>query len=265
MAKLTSLLHIDGTLQGLTVYKLPGIEAPVVRVAAGPTKEDIDTHPRYDGLRRNLAENRGRNGAVSSLMKAFQPLKPLADADTAGQLNKLLRAVQKADTASAWGQRAVRCSQHAHLLEGFNLTKALPFDSVVRGEVAAVLHRDTLEASVQFPELIPRLTFFPPAGYAYCRLVAVLGVAPDLLFGLPKYRTEGDYSNCYAQAAQTGWFAAGKGAPATTLSLALPYTPPTEAFALVLTVGVQLGEPGLGGGIEPVRRRLGSSKILAAV
>lgn len=54
------------------------------------------------------------------------------------------------------------------------------------------------------------------------------------------------------------------GCGATTPSLQLPYTPPTDAFALVLTVGMQLGEPGIAGGVEPVRRQVASAKILAA-
>lgn len=265
MAKLTSLLQFNGSLEGMTVYKLPHVKDPIVKTGWGPSGEAIKTKPQYAGQRRSLSENGGRSPATGWLMKAFQPLKPLADADTAGFLNKLLYEVQKGDTASPWGQRAVHVSRFPQLLEGFRLTKALPFDSVVRGEVGVQLDRATLSASVALPALLPRLTFFPPPGYPYCRMVATLGVAPDLFFGVPKYTTDGDYTHCYAQPLYTHWFAAGAGAPPATLPLQLPYTPPTEAFALVLTVAVQFGEPGLTGGVEPVRRRVGSAKILAAV
>lgn len=237
----------------------------MVRATWGPSAEDIQTKPQYSNTRRNLAENSGRGKAIHWLMQAFNPLKPLVDASTAGHLNKLLRAVQKGDTESVWGRRGVRVSRFPQLLEGFRLTKDTPFDSVVRGEVDVQLERATLSASVALPDLLPRLTFFPPPGYPYCRGVVTLGVAPDLLFGEPKYATDGDFSHCFAGAAYTDWFAAGKGCPSTTLSLQLPYTPPTESFALVLTVALQLGEPGIAGSVEPVRRRVGSAKILAAV
>jgi hypothetical protein len=265
MAKLKSILKINGSLQGLTIYKLPGIEDPIVRLASGPTKEDIQTKPQYDVLRRNLSETGGRSTATSYLMRTFQLLKPLADPDTAGQLNRLLKAVQVGDTESEFGKRAVRFSQLPTVLNGFSLTRALPFDTVVRGALCCTLSKETLSASLEMPALLPRLTFFAPEGYAYCRLVATLGIAPDLFFGEPKYRPLGDYDACFAQSAHTEWFAAGSGTTAQTLHLSLPVTPPNEAFSLVLAVGVQLGVPGAGGVIEPVRKRVGSAKIVAAL
>ncbi|HEY1113574.1 MAG TPA: hypothetical protein VGE66_08425 [Chitinophagaceae bacterium] len=263
MAKLTSLLRFNGSLDGITVYRLPGVSDPVARTTWGPSKEDLQRKPQYAQTRRNLSESCGRGKATSWLMKAFQPLKPLADFDTAGQLNRLLRAVQKGDTESPWGERAVRLSRFPHLPEGFRLTKVLPFDSVVRGEVGVRMDRDTLSATVELPELRPRLTFFPPPGFAYCRLLVTLGVAPDVIHGPQGWGTDGDYTKCFAQAAYTDWFAAAKGSGATTLQLQLPYTPPSESFALVLAVGMQLGEPGLTGGVETVRGRVGSARILA--
>jgi hypothetical protein len=265
MAKLTSILTFTGSLEGLSAYKMKGVEATILRTKWGPSKEAIHTRPCYANTRRNNGETKGRSAAVSLLMKAFQTLKPIADFDTAGQLQRLLRAVQKGDTESEYGKRAVRPSRFPQLLEGFNLTKATPFDAVVRGDVYAQLELSTLQAAVALPALLPRLTFFPPVGYPYCRLVATLGVAPDVVFGPLGWGPDGDYGYCYAQTAHTDWFAAGAGLPPTTLQLQLPYTPPTESFALVLTIAVQLGEPGLTGGVEPVHKRVGSAKILAAV
>lgn len=264
MAKLKSLLEFNGSLEGMTVYKLPHVKEPIVKATWGPSAHDINTKPQYEVTRHNLAENAGRNKAVHWLMKAFNPLKPLADADTAGLLNKLLRAMQKSDTGRPFGARAVLFSRFPQLLEGFSLTKATPFDAVVRGEVYTKLERSTLSASVELPALLPRLTFFAPPGYTYGRLVATLGVAPDLLSGVHGWGTDGDYGNCFAQAAQTELFAAGAGLSPTTLSLTLPYTPPTDSFALVLTVAVQWGAPGFTGALEPVLGRVGCGKIVAA-
>lgn len=265
MAKYKSLLTITGSLDGLTIYRLPGVADPVVRRTSGPSKEDIQTKSQYDVLRRNLAETGGRSTATSWLMKAFQALKPLADADTAGQLNRLLKVIQVGDTESEFGTRAVRFSQYPSVLHGFKLTKAAPFDTVVSGALCCALLRDTRSATVEVPALLPRRTFFAPEGYAYGRLVAVLGIAPDLFFGEPKYQPLGDYEACFAQSAYTDWFAAGIGTAAQTLHLNLPVTPPNDAFSLVLSVGLQWGVPGVTGGIEPVRQRVGSAKIVAAV
>ena len=265
MAKLKSIIQFNGSLEGLSAYDMEGVEGTVVRRSYGPSKEDIETKPQYDITRRNIKETGGRSKAVSWLMRTFQPLKFQADFDTAGQLNKLLRVIQKEDAVSIYGQRAVLLSAHPGLLEGFSLTKALPFDHTVRGGVDVQLSKAALSASVSLPALIPQLTFFPPEGYSYYRVVVTLGAAPDLFYGLPKYRPLGDYTPCWPQSAQTEWFPAATGAPAQTLALTLPYTPPNDAFSLVLTIGVQLGAPVIGGAIEPVRKRVGSAKILAAV
>jgi hypothetical protein len=265
MAKLTSIIKFNGSLQGLSAYNMKGVEGTILRTAYGPSKEDIQTKSQYDITRRNLSETGGRGSATSWLMKAFQPLKPLADAATAGRLNRLLKAIQVGDTESAFGERAVRFSQFPSVLHGFNLTKAMPFDTVVSGALCCTLSRDTLSATVEVPALLPRHTFFAPEGYAYCRLVVALGIAPDLLFGEPKYQPLGDYDQCFTQSVYTEWFAAGIGTAAQTIHLSIPATPPNNAFSLVLSVGVQLGTPGIAGGIEPVRQRVGSGKIVSAV
>jgi hypothetical protein len=265
MAKLTSILQFNGSLQGLSAYKMKGVEGTVLRVAYGPSKEDIETKRQYDITRRNLSEMGGRSTAASWLMKAFQPLRSIADPHTLGQLNRLLRAVQLADTTSEYGKRSVALSLHPALLQGCSLTKAAPFDSVVRASFGCTLSRESLSASLELPSLKPRLNFFPPQGYTFCRVVAALGVAPDLFHAVPKYRPQGDYNHCHAVSVHSDWFAAGHGAPAQTLALSLPYTPPNEAFSLVLSVGVQVGMPGISGAIEPLRGRVGSAKILAVV
>lgn len=85
MAKLTSIIKFSGSLAGLSAYKMKGVEETILRTSYGPSKEDIQTKPQYDITRRNLTETGGRSTATSHLMKAFQPLRPLADYDTAGQ------------------------------------------------------------------------------------------------------------------------------------------------------------------------------------
>lgn len=50
-----------------------------------------------------------------------------------------------------------------------------------------------------------------------------------------------------------------------TLEVSLPYTLPDDAFTLVLSVGVQMGALSATGTMEPVRKGVGSAKVLAAV
>jgi hypothetical protein len=264
MAKLASQIQFTGSLEGLSAYRMKGVEGIILRAKYGPSKEDINTKPNYENNRRFINENRGRAKAVRALMKAFEALKPLSDADTAGHLNKLLTVIQKGDTTGIYGQRAVLLSQFPHLLQGFHLTKHFPFNDAVRGEPQTTLDRATRSASVTLPHLLPGVTCFPPPGGSFFRIAVTLGVAPNMVYTPLGYATVDDYSNCYSVSTETAWFPSGKAVPATSLSLALPYTPPGDAYSLVLAIGMQLGITAVNGNIEMVRERTGSGKILAA-
>lgn len=264
MAKLTSQIQFTGSLEGLLAYKMQGVEETILRAKYGPSKEDIYTKPNYANTRRFLMENKGRARSVRSLMKAFEALKPLSDPDAAGHLNKRMMVIQKGDFMGLYGQRDVLLSRFPHLLEGFHLTKRSFFEGAIRGALQAHLDRTARTASVTLPPLLPGITFFPPAGGSFFRIVMTLGVAPDMVYGPSGYAPVNDCSNCYAVSTGTAWFPSAKEAPAFSLSLALPYEVPGDAFSLVLAIAVQLGMPATGGGVEPVKRRVGSGKILAA-
>jgi hypothetical protein len=262
MAKLTSLLKFKGSLDGLSAYKMDGIEEEILRKTGGPTKEQIKSDPCFALTRKNNKETAGRSRTSGLILEAVGGLRPVVDQSCAGRLNALLKALQAGDTQSPLGQRHVQLSLSPALLEGFALRKLYPLEAVLRNPLTCTVDKAALSAEVQVPALLPGLNFISPQAPPLYRLVAALGVVPDLFyervgdhyFPAPGYRRVG------AHTAQTEWFPVKSGSSAAALFLQLPEAPGVEDFSLVLTVGVQWGTVGVGGSVD-ILKKVKSARI----
>lgn len=238
-------LGIVGSIDDLSIYKMRGVDKPVVRRKGGPSKEKIETDPELRQVRNNISEFGGRAKATKGIMHALVFQKPLADHNIAGPLNALMIPVQHMDTVGDWGQRNVRLSAYPHILNGFSLNRSNTFDSTVRFPVANTLDRETATAIVDIPELIPDISFFAPEKYPWFSIIVTLGIVPDIIYtggGLNKYAaTHVGYHNYPTLQADTGWHPVMQGAPATTLEVKYNTFPPDEHFTLVLSIGVKYG------------------------
>lgn len=99
---------------------------------------------------------------------------------------------------------------------------------------------------MELPALRAGVTFTPTGKQPYFKVVASLGVAPDILWQGGRYTFHYDYQQSFPQTAVSAWTLTAEGSEAMTLQLQLPYTPPDEHFALVLTLGVLMGTPDAG-------------------
>jgi hypothetical protein len=262
MAKLTSLLKFHGSLDGLSAYKMEGLQEEILRRKGGPTKEQILHDPRFALTRKNNKETAGRSRASGLVLDTLGGLRPAVDQSCCGRLNALLKVVQEGDTLSPWGERHVRLTLGPGLLEGFNLRKVCPLEGVLLNPLTCTVDKAALSAAVHVPALLPGLNFVSPAQQPLYRVVASLGAVPDLF-----YRETGDhyfpaegYRRVSAQTAWTGWFPVRGGSPATTLAVQLPEGPEVDTFSLVLTVGVQWGMVGAGGRVD-ITKKARSARI----
>ena len=155
MAKLTSLLKFNGSLEELTAYQLEGVEGTVVRRKTGPTREQIQSDPRFANTNKINKETAGCSRATGLVLETLGVLRPVVDQSCCGRLNALLKVVQAGDALSPWGQRNVRLLQNPHLLEGFNLRKVYPLEGVLQNPLACTVEKATLSATVQVPALLP--------------------------------------------------------------------------------------------------------------
>lgn len=238
-------LGIVGTIDELSIYRMRGVDQPIIRRKGGPTKEKIKTDPELRLVRDAMSEFSGRATAGGWIMAALVKQKPLADYNIAGPLNALMIPVQKKDSVSLNGERHVRLSAYPQILNGFNLNRNNTFDSTVRFPVDYEFDRETAAAAVQVPELIPGVSFFAPEKYPWFSVQVTLGVVPDILFngGITK-----KYDACHlgyyqigAKEAVTDWHPVAQGAAATTMEVKYDKPMPDEHFTLVLAIGVRYG------------------------
>lgn len=262
MAKLTSLIQFSGTLDGISVYKMAGVDQPVVRRRGGAPRQKILRDPGFENTRRTMTEFGGRSAATRLVLEALHPLRP--GLGMTGQVNKILSAVQKLDLESAWGLRAVALSRCPQLLQGLDISRRLLWDRIIKAELNLQLHRDALSARLDVPPLLPGVNCDHHKTYPYFRIVAVLGVVPDLFYRkVPgAYLPVEGFGRVKPQVCQTSWQLTRKASEAVALELCLKDAPSLEDFSLLLSAAVQYGSPGAGGTIE-LQPHAVASKILA--
>lgn len=264
MAKVTSIFTFTGTVDGISVYSMRGIPEKVARKSWGPSREDIETKPSYDITRRNDSEHGGCSKASKWLRRNFRPLEPVRDHTLSGPVTGWMKSFLDLDTDSELGRRQILITRNPRLLEGINLSKRFAFDSVVRGGIDYRMNRETLSAVLRMPALLPGLNLALPDKNPYYRVVATLGAAPDVFWTPLGYAPQGDYSGFSPGVAESDWFPSASRSDPFTLELTLPYTPPTEHFSLVLTVGILMGTVSKSRATKPVKYA-GCGKVLAAV
>lgn len=233
---------LRGKFDGLSFYKMRGVDKTIVRKSGGHSKDKIKYDPDLELFRRAGAEFGGRAVAAKFIMGALHFHKPLADYNIAGPLIALMKPVQVRDLVSELGERNVYLSANAHYLKGFSLNRKNPFDSVIRYPVMGILNREALEASVHFPELIPQVNFIPPVNHPYYSLRVGLGVVPDIVRKPDRYvPVHPGYSTSCAVYVDTEWLPLLQGAPASEVKIQYDLRPPDNNFTLVLTVGIRYG------------------------
>jgi hypothetical protein len=262
MATYKGPFDVKGSFHNLTFYRRRDVDKDIVRKQWGPSKEAIMTETRYALTRRYMAEFDGCSKGSKWIRRVLQPLDAVRDYNWAGTLTGLLKPVQQLDSENPLGQRSVRLSLHPHLLEGFTLSKKTPLETLLRTPLAGSINKASLSAQVEVPELLPGGNFKPRVPYPYYRVVASLGVVPDLTYTPYGYTPDEALGQYTPQVAQTDWMGIRTALPETVLSLSLPYTVDFPHFALVLAVGISFGAPNVLGQIRP-ESYSGSGRIVA--
>jgi hypothetical protein len=252
MAKLTTPFSITGPLAGLSFYHRKDLPGTFVRGQSRISKERMHADPAFANTRRSGTEGGGRSQAAKWIRRVLKPLEAVRDHNWQGALSGSLTALQKRDIESAYGERSVLLSQHGYLLEGYPLSRRTPWDTMVRTPLSYTVDREHQSARVEIPALLEGVTFFPRTAHPYFRLVATLGVVPDLHYAAEGYGPAYRVGKHLPQVARTEWLGVKRGAPATALELQLPYSIEFPAYALVLALGVLFGSPDEWGEIREV-------------
>lgn len=262
MSHLTGTIQFTGSLGNLSAYKLKGSDKIIIRTKGGPSKHRIKNDPSFAFTRRHNDEFGGASTTSAIIRRAQHGIKHIAEPGIAGKLSSLVYAITKLDTTNAHGERAACFSRHRQLLEGFDLNGLLLFNTVVRPPLSCSISRDSGSATLLIPALFPGIHLQVPPQYLLFRFVAVLGVIPDMVFALPKYRPAVAV-RYFPETLCTNWFPAKEPFPEQTLALQLKnFTTLHNSHSLLLSLGMEFGYPVNNNLVKPIPKA-GCAAIIA--
>lgn len=267
MAFLIGGINFEGSLGDISAYRMKGSERTVVRLKGGPSKKKIKTDPRMVNTRRTMSEFGAASKAAARVSNMIKHRAGWSTQGVQGALTAVMMHLRRSDTQSTWGQRGILFSSNPKILEGFSLNGGKKtFNTCINSPMRATLSREGLSAQIEIPALIPGVNLTLPEDRPQYRLVAELITVPDFMFAQEQNRFDPmpGYSHFDTACIETGWYASRKGSPETTLDLNLDVVPPDEHFALMLSIGLQLGVKHDGDTVELVKK-VGAAKILAMV
>jgi hypothetical protein len=228
----------------------------------GPSRKKVKNSPVFQLTRQNATELGGCAKATASIRHALYPVKQLGDIGFTGRLNALGKRIQLLDTLNKRGERAVRCSQYGHLLEGFHLNEQHFWDAVIRHPLRYNIDRATGTARVEVPELIPGINLMIPWNAPVFRLIFTLGVVTDSIYNGTDYKNTTALQPVPTVAVYTEWAIAQSTFPARQYQLEL--TAPellTTVHTLLLCAGIEMGTPVSNTYAQPIKYA-GCARIL---
>lgn len=163
MARLKSLLKIEGTLGGITFYKTK--DGHLAREKGGVSREKIMHDPRFVRTRENMQEFKTAANAGKLLRSAISPLLINAkDSRVTSRLTQVMSIIAKEDTMSMRGSRLP--AYGLSTTEGKALLKS--FDFNCNAPLGMVLHKpfslDPLTGEITIANLIPANDLAFPEG-----------------------------------------------------------------------------------------------------
>jgi len=232
MAVVKNFLQITGSIKGVSFYTKVGSDKVIMRTKGGAKKETIQNGPRFEKLRKHQVEWQGCVRFAQSMRDAIGETYRLSDFNLTPVWTGMGRQIVKLDTVTEIGKRFLCFSQCKQEMEGYNLNKTYPFASILQVSPLAELNRETLSATVSLPRINTASDLQNIQRLPYFRLIICLGMVSDM--------------------------------PAHVLSVHIDeYAIPllTEDVTVLLSMGIEFGNVGFGGVIEPVKHT-GCGKIL---
>lgn len=171
MAKLRSIIKIEGTLGDLTFYK--GKQGYLVKTKSGVSKARIQSDPAFARTRENGTEFGNAASAGKLLRRAILDLMVDAkDGLVTSRLTQVMAKVKNADTTSARGERNVALGlqsiQGQTELKGFNFNANALLGVVLRSD----FNLDTATGTVTIPNITPIQNLEVPEGATHVSLTA---------------------------------------------------------------------------------------------
>ena len=267
MAIVKGTIVMTGGFGNASFYTVRGSDKVIARTKGGASKEKIKTSPKFAGLRKQQKEWSGCAKFGSVARYTMGGLHRLADYNITPVLNGMGKNLMKLDTESEIGMRHLRLSAYRQALEGFNLNRNYPLNTVLRVNYRCELNRETLTATMHFPRINTAIDLLNMQRLPFFRLIVSMGMVSDLHFNT--------VHNDYEPALPTlhGISETNTGAWQSTQTILAEHSmiaafgeeelaDMSNAATLLVCVAVEFGNVGFTG--EPVEvKYAGSAKVVA--
>ena len=261
-----SILQIEGSLANVSMYRMHGTDKIVVRMKGGPTKEQIETLPQFEELRKNNSEWSGCTLMGSLIRASFKVMNRLEDYAVTGALNAICKEVQKLDTENERGKRSIRLSQHKSMISGFHFSNKQVLESVLRVPFETSLDRQTGKAEIHIPEMNADMYLYNFRKLPYYRIVTCLCGVSDMMISEDgknyEYLFPG-YCDDKLGVYESAWLPSVGMQPPMNINLQCSFDegPIPDEVTFLLCVGIEFGKPGPGNIISGVKYA-GTGKIV---
>ena len=255
MARLKGALNFTGSIGNLSAYNSKGIEDTLIRLKGGASREKIKKAREFTNTRKNNTEFGGAATAGKKIKEAIISVTHLDHSRFQNRLNRICRYILNQDTENDWGKRSFLLSNHRSLLEGFNLGMGTAFDSIIKHPLSCSINRTELSATTHVPQLIPKIGLYVPDNFSFFRLIAVMGIVPDLQYDtrFERYFPINAAIQLKRATAETDWLSTAAVASPQELSIQIEGDcNMSDQDSLVLAVGVEFGAALSANLIQPV-------------
>lgn len=257
---------MTGSFGTASFYTMRGSDKVIVRTKGGASKEKIRTSPKFEGLRKQQKEWSACAKFGSVARYAMGGLHRLADYNITPVLNGMGKNLIKLDTVSEVGKRNLRLSAYRQALEGFNLNRNYPFNSVLRVLMQGSIQRETGTATVNVPRINTETDILNVQRLPYFRLIVSLGVISDLTFDetVNEYSIQVPELHGIAEVMTENWLPAESIHEEQTITVQLDadtIQSLTDACTLMLSMGIEFGKVGFTGTPQEVKYA-GSARVL---
>lgn len=172
MAKLKSLIKIEGTLDGMTFYRKADGQY-YVKTKGGVQKDRILNDPAFERTRENNQEFTEVSQSGKQFRRALiEVLANVKDRTKTNRLSSTFFKVKNFDTNSVRGQRKVslgiQTPEGKEALTGFEFNKNAPLDAVLLTNYVL----DTTANEIQITGFIPNTMLAWPQGATHIKLYA---------------------------------------------------------------------------------------------
>lgn len=266
MAIVKGPIQFSGSISNISFYTRRGSDKVIARSKGGATKEKIKNSPKFEGFRLQQNEWKGCTSFASMLRYAFGGLHRLADYNLTPVLNGFAKNIQKTDTKTEIGKRAISLSKYRYTLDGFNFNRNYPFNTVLRVGVVGEIQRETLSATVKVPRINTEIDVHNIQRLPYFRLIVALGTISDMRFD--------EVAKCYepivsamhgvSEVVTGDWFPSENILQEQTIEVCMGEEMKsllTDEVSLVLSMAIEFGKVGFTGQPQEVKYA-GCGKVL---